>query len=153
MTSPAPVAPVVATAKTIAAPVTVAAQPKAEHRSHRLAVRPAAQTAGGPQLVQGMVVGLDPETGQFGIPSKDQLDALGAVENPLNWSSEGLEVVTLSGGGKMIDVQGRFQDYTVVRTGADGKLHYDCVQGAGEATRLMNVPVTDVDPKSGLEVR
>ena len=50
-------------------------------------------------------------------------------------------------------VKGRFAEYTVVRTAPNGKLVYDCVQGADEAKRLANTPVSNVDPKSGLEVR
>jgi hypothetical protein len=79
-------------------------------------------------------------------------------EDPMNWSDEGLEVVIRPDGSKSIDVKGRFMESTIVRMGADGKLHYDCVQGPAEAKKLINQPLEstvdpNIDPKSGLEVR
>jgi hypothetical protein len=105
-----------------------------------------------------MIVGLDPETGELGMPTAEQLQELRAMDDPKNWSDEGLEVVLRPDGSRSIETGDRFPDYTVARIGADGKLHYDCVQGSTEAKKLMDKPLgstvdPNIDPKSGLEVR
>jgi hypothetical protein len=102
----------------------------------------------------GMIVGLDPETGELGMPTPEQLQELKLAEDPMNWSDEGLVVEVHPDGSKSIDVKGRFTEYSVVRMGPDGKLVFDCVQGAAAAKKLAEQPVDpNIDPVSGLEVR
>ncbi len=123
------------------------------------AARPAKQTKKLPSPYAapgsaGMIVGFDPETGQLGMPTTEQLKEIQMAEDPMNWSDEGLEVVIHPDGSKSIDVQGRFMESSVVRMGPDGKLHFDCVQGEAAAKKLANTPVNpNIDPKSGWEVQ
>lgn len=124
--------------------------PRATARPAKRLTTPMASAPGS----AGMIVGFDPETNQLGMPTAEQLQELKLLENPKNWSDEGLVVEIRPDGSKSIDVQGRFMEYTVVRMGPDGKLVYDCVQGPAAAKKLMEQPVDpNIDPVSGLEVR
>jgi len=79
----------------------------------------------------GMVVGIDPETGKLGMPSREFRDALAASrENPaLSRSMEGLQVIHRPDGSRMVDLRGRFQEYAVIRITPDGRKEQTCVQG------------------------
>jgi len=61
---------------------------------------------------------MDPDTGEFGPPPADQtgiipLD-LSTIEQNLSTSSEGLKEKTAPGGGRMIRLNGRFQDAMIL---------------------------------------
>jgi hypothetical protein len=51
-------------------------------------------------------------------------------------STEGLVVETLPGGGRRVNLQGRFRAYTVVTLGADGALHVACADDPASALAL-----------------
>jgi guanyl-specific ribonuclease Sa len=75
----------------------------------------------------GMVVSVDPATGQVRMPTPEELQSLYVqVDDPLNYSSEGLTFTTSPKGGVMVDVQGRFREYSVARVGADGRIVLGC---------------------------
>ena len=75
-----------------------------------------------------MMVYLDPETGQrVSRPiTEAQRQMSRSARARLNRSSEGLEVVHRPDGSMMVELQGRFQNTSVVRRGRDGSLHLEC---------------------------
>lgn len=111
------------------------AAPSAPARDASIANRPEAPRSAEPVGMAGMLVGIDPETGRLGMPSREFRDELrnaqeGGLRNPaLSRSMEGLTVIHRPDGSKMIDLKGRFQEYTVVRIAPDGRKEQTCVQG------------------------
>ena len=102
-----------------------------------------------PARAAGMVVGIDPETGRLGMPSAADRAALqrsGALASPsIDRSDVGLQVIHKPDGSKMIDLQGRFQEYAIVKIGPDGKKTQTCVQGQEVDAALKN----DAAPPNG----
>ncbi len=92
----------------------------------------ASDTAG----MSAMRIQIDPETGTLQplstppVPSK-------ALMPSLSRSTEGLTPRTLPDGSVMVDLQGRFQNATVVHKGDDGRLHVICTDDAQIASRFM----------------
>jgi len=74
------------------------------------------------QFSAGLLYYRDPETGQLGVPPADVMQALQLDER--NFSDEGLEVVILPDGTKMIDLQGRYQMSSVIKPGQNGVIHH-----------------------------
>lgn len=110
--------PVVATP---AKPVTAAAVP----------------TAAIPPVTPGMVVSIEPETGRLVMPSAEEMLRLSAAERTgLLRTSAGLTEVRLPNGAVMVDLQGRFMEFTVVRRDLQGRLHF---LGVNEAPALLRV--------------
>ena len=119
-------APIVATAPAPAEPATPAAHAQTP------APAKAATTPAMPYGSAGMVVGIDPETGKLGLPSKADRAALERAANlspALDRSDVGLTVIHKPDGSRMVDLQGRFQDYMVVRIAPDGRKIESCVEG------------------------
>jgi hypothetical protein len=86
----------------------------------------------------GMVVGIDPETGEMGMPTPDQMQKLSeSPQYQVDHSSAGLLEIHHPDGSVSIDLQGRFQEYATVRIGPDGKLIYQCVDGPENAKRVL----------------
>lgn len=109
------------------------------------APEPPAATAGAdPHAAAGMIVGKDPVTGRIGKPTPEQraeIERSAPLASPaLDRSGEGLTVVHRPDGSKMVDLQGRFQEYTVVRIGPDGKKTQVCVQGPEVEAALAGSP-------------
>ena len=75
-----------------------------------------------------MMVFVDPETGQrVSRPiTEAQRQMSRSARARLNRSSEGLDVVHRPDGSMMVNLQGRFQNTSVVRRAADGSLRMDC---------------------------
>jgi hypothetical protein len=75
-----------------------------------------------------MMVFVDPETGRrSGRPvTEEQHQAAVRAGAALNRSSEGLEVVRMPDGSLMMDLKGRFQNFSVVHRSEDGSLRMDC---------------------------
>jgi hypothetical protein len=105
------------------------------------ALAPATVTAS-----QGMVVAIDPETGRLGMPTAEQLGALlpaGSLQlspserTGLLRTSAGLAAVRRADGSVMIDLQGRFMDYSVVRLDANGRPRLGCVDDAAALSRWL----------------
>ena len=94
-----------------------------------------------PPGAAGMVVGIDPETGELGMPTPEQLQRISdSQQSQVNHSSAGLVEVHHPDGSVSIDLQGRFQEYETVRVGPDGKLIYQCVDGEENARRAVAAP-------------
>ena len=95
-----------------------------------------------------MVVGLDPETGTWGAPTREQLRELEAIRGRTEgdahrvakpgWMPE----VRHPDGHVSVDRNGQFQEFTTVRVGPDGKPIFSCVHGPEEADRAATQPAT-----------
>jgi hypothetical protein len=86
----------------------------------------------------GLRVAIDPETGMPVPPSPEQLRAFEeASAGRLDHSAEGLEVVTLPDGTKMVRLQGRFMEYAVALRDSAGRPRVRCVHGAEAAESLL----------------
>jgi len=89
----------------------------------------------------GMVVGIDPETGELGMPTPEQVRVISESQHrEVDHSAEGLLEVRHPDGSVSVDLQGRFQEYETVRVGPDGKLTFRCVDGAENAKRAVETP-------------
>lgn len=87
----------------------------------------------------GLRAFIDPETGVLGAPSTQQLEALEA-QAEINESFEGLEKVTQADGSVMVDLQGRFQEFYMVKLDAKGRRTTVC----GRDPRALLDPVAPV---------
>ena len=87
-----------------------------------------------------MLVGIDPQTGEIGMPTPEQTAELLEGADPRAWSFEGLEVVQHPDGRKSVDLQGRFMSYSVVRIGTGGEVQMDCVEGERAAQAAVRGP-------------
>ena len=91
----------------------------------------------------GMQVALDPETGEFGLPTATQRRELSPdLERDLSYSDEGLQVEYRADGSRHVNLEGRFQNHSVAHLREDGSVDIQCVQG--EAHHLLHQcpPVT-----------
>lgn len=80
-----------------------------------------------------MLASASPATAQTVSLDPDESARGAAPADPLRFSSEGLTVVDMPGGGVTVDLEGRFKHYLVAHKGPDGKLHMGCVQDADGA--------------------
>jgi len=89
----------------------------------------------------GMIVAVDPETGELIMPEREEFQALSIEElqTIARREAEGLVTVRHSDGSESIDHEGRFADYTVMRIGPDGKPIFQCVhRSEGVRSELHN---------------
>ena len=103
--------------------------------------------------VAGMVIGLDPETGTWGPPTREQLQELEEIRSRTagdahrvakpNWLPE----VRHPDGHVSVDLNGQFQEFTTVRIGPDGKPVFTCVQGPEAAERTVAEPVPALEER------
>jgi hypothetical protein len=78
----------------------------------------------------GMQVALDPETGEFGLPTATQHRELSSdLERDLSYSDEGLQVEYRADGSRHVNLEGRFQNHSVAHLQEDGSVDIQCVQG------------------------
>ena len=114
---------------------------------HRRAPRPALP---GPPAAAGMVVGVDPEAGLLGLPSRAQAAALvGLPGLSLNHSSDGLVPRRLPDGSLMLDLQGRFREYYLVHVDPQGRVVPQCLDDPVAIRRALVTPL----PPAALEER
>jgi len=107
----------------------IASAPAVEPAESAPAVAPTALSApsAATPAAGGMVIAIDPETGEYGMPSPEQLEALSKSSlEALNWSDEGLVEMHHPDGSVSLDLQGRFQQYTVVSIRPDGSKELQC---------------------------
>jgi hypothetical protein len=108
----------------------------------RAATAAVVPTATPPPVTPGMVVSIEPETGRLVMPSAAELQRLSAAERTgLLRTSAGLTEVRLPNGAVMVDLQGRFMEFTVVRRDLQGRLHF---LGVDEAPALLR----QLDPRA-----
>ena len=138
--SGAPAAPVAAHASRVLGPHR-SASPRPIDAGAGLDQRVLPHEAGRP-AVGGMLIGIDPETGKLGMPTREQWNELSDLEQQrLDHSSAGLVEVHHPDGSVSVDLQGRFQEFATVRIGPDGKLVFQCVDGAENAERALKAPI------------
>ncbi len=143
----------VATPDVVSAPaIAVAPAPAAPLAVAPPAVTPAAPAAPAATPVSGivpgtagMVIAIDPETGLVGAPSSEQLAEMKLDENELV-SREGGILVRHPNGMVSLDLQGRNQDYAVIKRTADGKIVTGCVQHPGDMDHTHLTP-TELEEK------
>ena len=87
----------------------------------------------------GLRVYVDPETGELtSTPTPEQAAALSkSLASDLDGSAEGLETFALRGGGRGVNLQGRFRNALVVRRDAGGNLVMTCAESATQAEELL----------------
>jgi len=87
----------------------------------------------------GRVVAIDPETGQPGAPSPEQLSALRAASGSTieSLTAEGLLETRLPNGTVILHLDERFHDYVIARIGRDGRVTYGCVYDHGGPERAL----------------
>jgi hypothetical protein len=78
-----------------------------------------------PAGAAGMRVAIQPETGDFEMPSPEQMQALGLGASAK--SRGDLVLRTRADGGLTVDVRGHFLSYSVAHRNADGSLRHACV--------------------------
>ena len=139
---PTPAAPA-ATPHREASPIAGATAAKPSPIAMNRAAAPKNAPATTPRGAAGMIIGIDPETGQLVMPSKTARAALASPA--LDRSMAGLTVVHKPDGSKMIDLQGRFQEYMVVHIAPDGHKVENCVQGPEVEAALKGAPVPTAD--------
>ena len=132
-----------------AAPTT-AKSPKAKstavHKSSttKVAARPATtkKLPAVPASAQaGMIISIDPETGALRMPTQDELQSLMVPPDPaVDNSAEGLVEIHHPNGMVSIDLQGRFQEYAVLRIAPNGRKVFDCVPTRQDVARLLATP-------------
>ncbi|OGF11206.1 MAG: hypothetical protein A2W00_10135 [Candidatus Eisenbacteria bacterium RBG_16_71_46] len=86
----------------------------------------------------GMRIFLDPETGAIGPPPVGSLSPApeGAIEEP----SANLREQMLPDGSVMIDLQGQFQEYTIIQLDANGRRIVRCATDPAAAMRPAPAP-------------
>jgi len=98
---------------------------------------------------QGLRAYIDPVTGRLTRPTVDDTKPQAAASRvaPSDDASRDVPVVRLANGAEMAQLDERFQEFEVVRIGADGKLVRTCVQGpraAEKARQAKPVPAKEL---------
>jgi hypothetical protein len=105
------------------------------------------QPAPAPPAVSGAVIAVDPETGQLGMPTAAQLLELSAAErNGLLRTSAGLSEVRLPDGSWMVDLQGRFMEFSLVGLDPLGRTWLLPVNEETPLRRLLTQPPSAPTP-------
>ncbi len=76
------------------------------------------------RFTSGVLYYRDPETGELTTPPADMARLL--QRDSANFSDQGLEMIIKPDGTKMVDLQGRFQMSSVIKTDADGHITHHC---------------------------
>jgi hypothetical protein len=88
----------------------------------------------------GMVIQIDPETGLIGPGTADA-----TLETDPNFEGDGLVKVVMPDGSIMMDLEGRFQMYSTVTMGADGKPVFQCSPKPHPAHKSCAFPAQTVE--------
>jgi hypothetical protein len=125
------------------------APPAPKPRTLRIAAAPDSMTAPAlsPPGAAGMVIGLDPETGTWGAPTREQLRELAELRRLSEGDArrvakpEGpLPEVRHPDGHVSVELDGQFQEFTTVRIGPDGKPVFTCAHGPDGAAGAVAPP-------------
>jgi hypothetical protein len=104
-----------------------------------VAARPA--TSGIVPGSMGMVIAIDPETGEIGMPSAEQLAEMNLTEDEAaSHEDTGLTYVRSADGTVSVNLQGRYQEYAVVKKAADGTTVVGCVDHPSKAAHVHPAP-------------
>lgn len=123
---------------------------------------PANRNMGAPNAV-GLVVAVDPDTGQTRSLTAAEAQTLAdGLKNLVSQSTEGLVQIRRANGTVSVDLQGRFQSALVARKEADGSIVHGCVDNLDNAAAFFNIDAKLVGgakravsraPSSQLELR
>ena len=86
-----------------------------------------------PSFSSGAVIAIDPESGELGMPSAQQMAQI-LAPSELNNSDVGLTDVHLQSGAVVRDLQGRFQETSTVTIGPNGQFVFGCSTHPGAVT-------------------
>ena len=116
------------------------------------APKPAESTPGDGQetvAFAGMTVSIDPETGAFRAPTAEEAAAFGeAMRNMFAGAARAQESgITERDGVLSARLGFEHMDFTVAHTGADGKVHFGCVDDHEDATRLIETQTAAPEEK------
>jgi hypothetical protein len=103
-------------------------------------------------LAHGMMIAVDPETGQLGPGIAGDADRPATIEAAQAYAREiaaTLVTVTHADGSQSLIHDDRLADYAVIRMTPDGRPVMSCVEGAAAAAATLKQPVLDAN---GLEV-
>ncbi len=91
----------------------------------------------------GLVVVVNPVTGDLVLnPTPEQIGAVRSAPRAqrLSRSTEGLVPFALSGGGRGVYLDGRFQSSLVLEVGPDGAMSLRCVHESPDSVQLGDTP-------------
>jgi hypothetical protein len=94
----------------------------------------------------GMVIAIDPETGEVGMPNAEQLAELKVNDDLSVTRDAGGIQTTLLNGTVIMDLQGTNMDYAVVRKAKDGSNVVGCVQHPDQVDHVHPAP-TELEEK------
>ena len=99
----------------------------------------AAPSTPAPAFSQGQILNIDP-SGKF-VPGAQTTELQAGLGEALSTSSEGLVEVKspVSGGGVMVNLEGRFQNAMVIEKDADGHITAPCVAGTPDDANAKEV--------------
>jgi len=93
------------------------------------------------QGTAGMVVAIDPETGQLGVPNAEQLRELFPLGTHAFQTPEGFAITYRPDGSVSIEVGSQLQEYSFVRIGPDGKRVHGCAPGPPDLRTIEALPL------------
>jgi hypothetical protein len=108
------------------------------HVAHKAPAAPAtALHKAAPSSVAGMVVARDPETGELGPPTPEQMQEITKHRaEVMRNTPEGFTEIRRADGAVGLVLNGKLQSYSVVRMGPDGKPMTECVTAASDTAAL-----------------
>jgi hypothetical protein len=103
-------------------------------------VGPASPTDAAP-VPAGMIVAIDPETGQLVPATAEQIRALFPQGLDPTTGLSGVEIIQRPDGTIGFRVGSQLQEYSFAQIGPDGKILYGCVPGHGKPPTVGELPV------------
>lgn len=116
-----------------------------ERPAARVAKRASTPESGSPDhgaapAPAGMVVGIDPETGQLGMPTPEQMRALAPPDARLGHTPEGFEMVQRPDGAVGIRVGTQLHEYAFAQIMPDGRIVRGCFIPGPHTHEVTEIP-------------
>jgi len=111
-----------------------------------VAWKPRAWTpATGTQLSNGLWISIDPVDGTRGMPTADQMRAMGMAARAGDPAADDAPVLIehLADGTILANLDDRWAEFAMVTLGADGKPAWRCVSGRQAAAKFLAQPPVD----------
>ena len=117
-------------------------------RSKRRPVRVSSDSStANASAVAGMVVARDPETGELGLPSPEQMREIGRHQAEIVRNTpDGLTEIRRADGSVGVLLNGKIQSYSIARVGADGRPTTQCLTADSDSAALA-VPVSRLEDR------
>jgi len=109
------------------------------HRAQAVKPSSSASDSAAPKIdpVAGMVVARDPETGELGLPSPEQMRAIGRRHAEITRNTpEGFTEIRRADGSVGVLLNGKIQSYSIARVGPDGKPTTQCLTADSDSAAL-----------------